>query len=80
MEINSPRDYERVMARIASLSDSTDPRDRAVLAELRSTAQEWLAGRGGKVAGNDPKPSRSHRQHNPITAMFDRLNEAEKKK
>jgi hypothetical protein len=80
MKINSQEEYERVMSRIAIISKSEDPRDQPELVELRDAAQAWDAGRGGEVAGDDAKRSGYDRRHNPITAMFDRLNESEKKK
>ena len=80
MKISSQQEYERVMARIVALSTSEDARDQSDLAELRDTAKAWDLGGGGDVAGDHPKRCSYGQRHNPITAMFDRLNEAENKK
>lgn len=79
MKINSQEEYEKVMSQITVLSKSEDLGNRSVLVELRNAAQAWDAGRS-EAAGDDPKRSGYEGRHNPITAMFDRLNEAENKR
>ena len=80
MRITSHEEYEKVMARILVLSkDRETAEDNAELKDLRDSAQAWDASRGGEVAGDDQALARPYRPENPITAMFDHLNDAEKK-